>query len=165
MSTSNDSVICSDTVIENDNNEPSDHPIKSNTDSTVPISSADNHQITNTNTPHALNCTETDDNFVCIHHNYITVVLHHYPLLYVVIVLMGVVMCTLTLFVFLLCCGKRQCCFTRKKPLGRYKPCGQFYRSKGNQYTVGIAIPELGVPKVFSSEREKLLNESDEDDL
>ncbi len=87
---------------------------------------------------------------------------------------MALIILTLAIFLFCVCSSRNPlCCLScgsKKRPLGRYKPCGQFY--KGNHLgghngdtTFGIVIPELGVPKTVPSEREKLLLESDDDDL
>lgn len=40
---------------------------------------------------------------------------------------------------------------------------GHFFSRK--EKVIGIAIPEVGLPKAMPSEREKLLLESDEDEL
>ena len=103
------------------------------------------------------------------HQNHVVVVLHTYPVLTGLIVLTVLVVFTLSLFLFWIYCFRREsssCAPTsRKKRLGRYKQCGQLYKVNSGEGIVGIAIPELGVPKTVSSEREKLLLDSDEDDL
>lgn len=116
------------------------------------------------------NCSSiNDDSFLCDKHSYIVVVLHNYPVLYGLIILLGMVALTLGLFLFCMYFSKRTsfglCSFRSKKQIGRYKPCGQFYIGGKDGIATGIAIPELGLPKTVSSEREKLLIESDEDEL
>ena len=51
----------------------------------------------------------------------------------------------------------------RKVTPGRYKPMNNFFPKAGG--VMAIAIPEMGLPKAMPSEREKLIVESDEDEL
>ena len=149
-------------------NNITDEPQLNNTETTTTtITNTSDNDVVHNNS----NCnTSSDDQFVCHHHNYIIITLHNYPILYGAIALMAVTILTLTVFLLCLCSSRNPlCCLFRgrskKRPLGRYKPCGQFYKGNSAGSIVGIAIPELGVPKTVPSEREKLLLESDEDDL
>lgn len=193
VSTLNDSVICPHSSIRptedgDKKNKPTDGGSEPKHDSNITLvgdrnnitgmnhstgtdSPSDDTTDFNTSTiPGVVNCTNDGDSpFVCNHHSYIVIVLHNYPVLYGFLALMGVVLVTLSVFLFCVCCSRRSvgCPLGghRKRPLGRYKPCGQFYKGGSDGITMGIAIPELGVPKTVPSEREKLLIESDEDDL
>lgn len=172
VSTRNDSVICPDFANENQQEElddmPSDSSHGNDTASTTPFLSTPTLNYTAGFNDGASNCSRGDDTFQCTTHN-IVVILHHYPVLYGLVVIMGVVILTLVFFLFCLCLRKHGLLGNRSKKHvnGRYKPCGQFYIGGGGKEGVsnGIVIPELGLPKTIPSEREKLLIESDEDDL
>lgn len=57
-------------------------------------------------------------------------------------------------------------CSRRQRSSGRYKSVSKYFPlATGGSKGEGVAIPEMGIPKDGFSEREKLLNESDEDEL
>ena len=96
----------------------------------------------------------------------VVILVHHHPaaiaIFAIAMILLLGLMC-IFLWTFYFRKETATCNRTKKRPLGRYKPCGHFYR--GSDKLVGIAIPEFGVPKTVPSEREKLLLDSDEDQL
>lgn len=71
----------------------------------------------------------------------------------------------MTLFFTWLYCWRKSCLLKKRRGgnNGKYKPVNQFFPCKNN--VIGIAIPEMGLPKTLPSEREKLIIESDEDEL
>lgn len=90
--------------------------------------------------------------------------MHDHPVLTGICIAVALVTTTAIVLCFWVCCS-RQCSERRKKGSGKYKTVSKFFPNGGGEVGVGIAIPELGVPKAMPSEREKLLVESDEDEL
>ena len=93
----------------------------------------------------------------------ITVFIHTHPILTGVTMAM-ILVAVLALGLCLWTCYTRRCGRGRRRTSGRYKSVSHFFPVGGGG-EVHITIPELGVPKTMSSEREKLLVESDEDEL
>lgn len=97
--------------------------------------------------------------------NHITVVyfIEHHVLLFTLFIL------SLVLFILLLsiwiCYLRRNSSMRERRKVtpGRYKPMNNFFPKAGG--VMAIAIPEMGLPKAMPSEREKLIVESDEDEL
>lgn len=93
------------------------------------------------------------------------ILIHEHPILTgITVAAVLVAMTALGLCLWTLC--SRQCGSRRRRGSGRYKNVSNFFPKGGGESGMHIAIPELGVPKAMSSEREKLLVvESDEDEL
>ncbi|XP_019850077.1 PREDICTED: uncharacterized protein LOC109580924 [Amphimedon queenslandica] len=98
--------------------------------------------------------------------NHITVVyfIEHHILLFTLFII------SLVLFILLLsiwiCYLRRNSSMRerrRRVTPGKYKPMNSFFPKPGG--VMAIAIPEMGLPKAMPSEREKLIVESDEDEL
>ena len=105
------------------------------------------------------NCTSEDgDCYQPTNHITVIIFIQHHPLFLGLIILTSILVCCILVAIY---CWKRNS--KKKQKLGRYKPVSHFFN--GRPKVVGIAIPELGVPKAMPSEREKLLLESDEDEL
>ena len=102
------------------------------------------------------NCSNEDGD--CTHHITVVIFIQQHPLFLGLIILTSILVCCILVSIY---CWKRHP--KKKQKLGKYKPVSHFFN--GRQKVVGIAIPELGVPKAMPSEREKLLLESDEDEL
>ncbi len=56
-------------------------------------------------------------------------------------------------------------CSFRKRDKGKYKSVSKYFPVSMGRGGDGMVIPEMGIPKDGFSEREKLLDESDEDEL
>ncbi len=99
---------------------------------------------------------------------HILVVLHtHHPALITLIVVTSlalVAMVTLICWRLFGCV----CCKLRRKRRSRYKKVSKFFPfsyGKEPQGDDGMALPELGPPKIMGAERETLLNDSDDDSI
>ena len=103
-----------------------------------------------------------DDGGSCDNAITITVFIHTHPILTGVTMAMILVAVTALGLCLWACYTGR--CGRRRRASGRYKSVSHFF-PVGAGGEVHISIPELGVPKAMSSEREKLLVESDEDEL
>ena len=103
---------------------------------------------------------ETQDSFIANH-----------VVLLLLMLLLSVVVLGLTLVtVWVFCCREGRCCRHRSSQgRGKYKAVGKFFipllGGGSDGKVVSIAIPEIGVPNAMPSEREKLLVESDEEEV
>lgn len=109
------------------------------------------------------NSSSDDNGQSCDNAITITLFIHTHPILTGVTMAMILVAAT-ALGLCLWACYTGRCGRGRRRTSGRYKSVSHFF-PVGAGGEVHITIPELGVPKTMSSEREKLLVESDEDEL
>ena len=103
---------------------------------------------------------ETQDSFIA----------SHLFLLLLILLLSAVVLGLTLVTVWVCCCREGQRCRHRSnRGRGKYKSVGMFFvpllGGGSDGKIVSIAIPEMGVPNAMPSEREKLLVESDEDEV
>ena len=94
----------------------------------------------------------------------------HLFLLLLILLLSAVVLGLALVTVWVCCCREGQRCRGRSsRARGKYKSVGKFFvpllGGGSDGKIVSIAIPEMGVPNAMPSEREKLLVESDEDEV
>ena len=121
-----------------------------------------NHSVT---CPPATTCCATEDSnpHLFLH--------HHVGYSILILVACIALLCAFVLFTWNLCTSGGR---GRKRSRAKYKSVSKFFPFSYGQQSedgtsgggeVGVAIPEYGLPKTGQAEREKLLNESDEDEI
>ena len=85
----------------------------------------------------------------------------HTGLIVLLVVAMLIILMAVLLVAWKLCC----CLIKRKRKRTRYKSVSKFFPFSYGRGEEVVTIPEMGPPKGISAEREKLLNESDEDEF
>lgn len=141
--------------------EPPDLTTPTNNQSTMdaPVDDVTPHH-THLTTP--TNCTN-DCPSVTNHVTVVYFVQHH--VLLVCIFVLSLVLFLLLLSIWICYLRRSRAMRERRRRVipGKYKPMENFFPRSGG--VMGIAIPEMGLPKAMPSEREKLILESDEDEL
>ena len=105
-----------------------------------------------------VNCASTSS------HTVVHVLVEHYNswLVFLLVAALLIVLLAMVLVTWKLCC----ILVRRRRKRTRYKSVSKFFPfSYGREEKEVVTIPEMGPPKGMSAEREKLLNESDEDEL
>ena len=102
-------------------------------------------------------------------HMVVVIVDSHHPILIVLIVFTTLALVAMLGLLWWKLCGCR-CCKGRRKRKARYKQVSKFFPSSYWQEgrvgeSVGVALPEFGVPKPMPAERELMLSNSDEDSI
>lgn len=165
MSTIDDALLCPSNTMATI--EPPDLTTPSNNETTKdpPVTMVTTEPPDLSDSDHTQSTTPTNCSTDGCGHTQITVIYfaaHHGFLVAIFVISLFLFLVLLTIW---LCCWRRNSSLTRsrKRTIGKYKPVNQFFPCKNG--VMGIAIPEMGLPKTMSSEREKLIIESDEDEL
>ena len=82
------------------------------------------------------------------------------------LIMLSLLMCVVLLAFLLILLYKALCICVRRKPKNqRYKSVNKYFPFSHKKEDTDVIIPELGLPRSGSAERQVLLNNSDEDEL